>query len=241
MIPMNCPSCGRRGSAPSDRAKVRMNCKKCGAIFYLDETGKTVLGDPEDAARAERLRLARQAAAMPHLNLVAVLKKTPGPVRFLAIASALVLLPFAMGFRIDLFPPPKDREARFDYLARAFLSNSVNSVEKVSAPGTARFAEQWLAAIRAKLQLKDADTNSSATLKPITISDDYDSGRIEIVLRLSDPSSKQRAQPSIGKEPMEPGYNADGTLDVPTVWVLAGRDLWAFEASQSLKLAKGQK
>ncbi len=64
MIPMTCPSCGRRGNAPADRIKTRMHCKKCDAVFYMDENGKIILGDPEAAARAERARLAREAAAI---------------------------------------------------------------------------------------------------------------------------------------------------------------------------------
>lgn len=234
MIPMTCPNCGRHGSAPSDRAKVRMNCKKCGVIFYLDETGKVLLGDPEEAERAARAKLAHP----PSMPLVAVLKKTPTPVRFLAVASALILLPFAMGYRIDFDQPPLEREARFEYLVRAFLTNSVSSVEKVSAPGTIRNARPWLVKIRSKLQLRVADTDPTATVKPIMIGDTESTGRIEVVLQLSNLASQPRLPAASSGDPMRLGSNPDGSLDIPTVWILAGEDLWAFEPNQSLEFLK---
>jgi hypothetical protein len=46
MIPMSCPSCGRRGNVPLDRLNTRMHCKKCDAVFHLDPTGKPILGEP---------------------------------------------------------------------------------------------------------------------------------------------------------------------------------------------------
>lgn len=49
MIPMSCPSCGRRGNVPLDRLNTRMHCKKCDAVFHLDATGKPVLGEPPSA------------------------------------------------------------------------------------------------------------------------------------------------------------------------------------------------
>ena len=49
MIPMSCPSCGRRGNVPLDRLNTRMHCKKCDAVFHLDATGKPVLGEPKAA------------------------------------------------------------------------------------------------------------------------------------------------------------------------------------------------
>ena len=47
MIPMECPGCGRRGNVPPDRLNTRMHCKKCDAIFFMDRSGKIILGDPD--------------------------------------------------------------------------------------------------------------------------------------------------------------------------------------------------
>ena len=53
MIPMACPSCGRRGNVPLDRLNTRMHCKKCDAVFHLDASGKPILGEPPAARRAK--------------------------------------------------------------------------------------------------------------------------------------------------------------------------------------------
>jgi ribosomal protein S27E len=46
MIPMSCPSCGRRGTIPPDRLNTRMHCKKCDAVFFMDSGGRLTLGEP---------------------------------------------------------------------------------------------------------------------------------------------------------------------------------------------------
>ena len=49
MIEMVCPQCGRTGVAPKEKINSRLNCKKCHAIFYLTESGRSVLGEPPGA------------------------------------------------------------------------------------------------------------------------------------------------------------------------------------------------
>ena len=51
MIPMACPSCGRRGSIPHDKVNSRLHCKKCNAIFHMDAAGHVVMGEPGRAAK----------------------------------------------------------------------------------------------------------------------------------------------------------------------------------------------
>jgi hypothetical protein len=51
MIPMACPSCGRRGSVPQDKINSRLHCKKCDAIFHMDVEGHVVMGEPGRPAK----------------------------------------------------------------------------------------------------------------------------------------------------------------------------------------------
>lgn len=82
MIPMSCPSCGRRGNVPLDRLNTRMHCKKCDAVFHLDSTGKPALGEPA-AAKGSKAAKGGRAKDEPldPIGIVAEkLSHTPKPI-----------------------------------------------------------------------------------------------------------------------------------------------------------------
>ncbi len=172
-------------------------------------------------------------------------------VRVLVVVVALVTLPFALGYRpkVDFFPPPKDFEARLDYVGRALLDGRTRELEKVASTGTGEFGAELAQDARPTVQVQGRPENEQVGHlqgregqgEPLR------EGRIELVLRMlgpdypERPEVAQRQQSGAAKEPMEAGYNADGTLDIPTVWVIDGPDLWALDVGRSLEIASGMK
>ncbi|MDB5352520.1 MAG: hypothetical protein JWN86_3767 [Planctomycetota bacterium] len=81
MIPMSCPSCGRRGNVPLDRLNTRMHCKKCDAVFHLDATGKPVLGEPPTVKGSKSKTSRPKDEPLDPIGIVAAkLAYTPKPV-----------------------------------------------------------------------------------------------------------------------------------------------------------------
>ncbi len=63
MIDLECPSCGRTGSAPNDKVNSRLVCKKCHTVFHVTPTGRSILGEPAPPGRESAKD---KAAAQPH-------------------------------------------------------------------------------------------------------------------------------------------------------------------------------
>jgi hypothetical protein len=127
MIPMSCPSCGRKGNVPLDRLNTRMHCKKCDAVFHLDASGKPMLGEPPAAKGSKAARAAARAKNEPldPIGMVASkLVKVPKPIW---IGLAVVLGLFVAWKGIGLIQPAaanadESFAARNEQAALAFLN-----------------------------------------------------------------------------------------------------------------------
>lgn len=141
MIPMSCPSCGRRGNVPLDRLNTRMHCKKCDAVFHLDATGKPVLGDPAPPKGSKAAKASARASDEPldPIGIVAEkLSHTPKPVWM----TMLVLLVGWIGWTALGFfgsaPLNEQQSLQKESLdaTTAFLTRDLTKLKKMTAGGT---------------------------------------------------------------------------------------------------------
>lgn len=253
MIPMSCPSCGRRGTVPPDRLNTRMHCKKCDAVFYMDRSGKIVLGDPDDAARRankpNKPKKVKKDSDPVDMNLVSLLGKAPTPVKLLVVVGAVVLIAFIAGVRLPKFSVSKNLDNRIEIVGEAFAYSAPGDIQKVAAPGTGGDLQQWYDKLRPTFKfegqkrpgslvsiLKIGNENPGADKSPIVI---------RVVPPLTpDPVPEVKAlkealkkNPRAIKPETQPGYNADGSFDLPTVWVQNG-GTWLLDGAQTLQAAQ---
>ncbi len=167
MIPMSCPNCGRRGSVPPDRLNTRMHCKKCDAVFYMDPSGKIVLGDPD----APKTRMAKPAAGAPgapgapkvkkrkdsdppDLNPLRLVSGLPKPVQIGLVVTAMVVglwasgIPRTLGKAIFGETLSKDILERAVYVGDAYGEGKADgslprAFNRVTAEGTQADLETW--------------------------------------------------------------------------------------------------
>ena len=136
MIPMSCPSCGRKGNVPLDRLNTRMHCKKCDAIFHLDPSGKPVLGEPPAAKGSKGAKGARNKNEPldPIGILASKLVKTPKPI-WMGLAGMLGLYVAYLAFTM-LGPAPRTAEGEFQQrnvaAAIAFLERDAATLQNMA-------------------------------------------------------------------------------------------------------------
>ena len=139
MIPMSCPSCGRRGNVPLDRLNTRMHCKKCDAVFHLDATGKPVLGEPAPPKGSKGKGGRDKNEPLDPIGIVAgKLAHIPKPIWM----TLLVVFAgwFLWGAFQRLKPGPATPEQNMTLLLTratdAFLNRDVATLKGMSASGT---------------------------------------------------------------------------------------------------------
>lgn len=152
MIPMSCPNCGSQGKVPPDRLNSRLKCRKCGTMFYMDETGSIMLGDPNASAGRRR---GRKAAAGPAIaldfDLGRMVKETPKPMKVGGLAvAALALLGFGVSALMASLAVPEDVAGRSAYVGELFVDNKVDRLRNLAAPGTAEDLATWHRSMRPK-------------------------------------------------------------------------------------------
>ena len=150
MIPMSCPNCGRQGEVPLDRLNCRLKCKKCGTMFYMDETGSIVLGDPNDP----KGRRAKKADAGPAVDLdfAQMIRDIPKPVRIGALALAIVAtLGYGVTTLVGSIGAPDDVQGRSAYAAELFVDNKIDQLRKLAKEGTDDDLVKWHELMRPKL------------------------------------------------------------------------------------------
>ncbi len=141
MIPMSCPSCGRRGNVPLDRLNTRMHCKKCDAVFHLDATGKPVLGEPPPPKGSKSAKEAGRDKNEPldPIGIVAEkLSHTPKPIWMTAavLLSGYVLWTLSGWFGGAPLSVEQSLGRQIHDATVAVLDNDTATLKNLTAAGT---------------------------------------------------------------------------------------------------------
>ena len=137
MIPMSCPSCGRRGNIPLDRLNTRMHCKKCDAVFHLDATGKPVMGEPKSAKTNKSGRAGAHAPSdqFDPIGIIASkIMKVPKPI-WLGLGGLLsAFLLYGMYAGIKSLPKSAEQgfAAKNQTIATAFLDRDLSTMKSMA-------------------------------------------------------------------------------------------------------------
>ncbi len=246
MIPMSCPSCGRRGTVPPDRLHTRMHCKKCDAVFYMDQSGKIVLGDPDDLKRKKQPKQAKkQSTDVLDLGFGDLVKKIPKPVQGTIVVVALLVVAYAMGLRLPKFGTsiPKELLGRAQFVGDAFADEQTSLLNKIAAPGTEGDIAQWYEKARPSFKFTGPQGPGNVVMMTATVAkEDRTSGEAEVIIHLLPPPKPEKPPEVVAQEKAKPnqrkpktalGYNADGSFDLPTFWSLSN-DMWVLDGTKTL-------
>lgn len=251
MVPMRCPSCGRKGNAPSDHANVRMHCPKCDAVFHMDKHGKVKLGEPvveghKDAGGHGRGKSSDEPYATSITELV---KKSPWPVKLVLVGLVAAALWPVIGPRFASKPEDLESDVarRFAY---TFADEKFDELKAFAAPGTADALKQWYERLRPRFQFKRLPGEAPGTrLTYAAIPQVEDEGqRVRLAITLGHTADtpipavveQQKLDRRNRKRDGAPGYDYIGNFTLPTMWVKDNRGRWWLDGEATLAMANRQ-
>lgn len=153
MIPMECPTCGRRGEVPLDRLNSKLTCKKCGTVFHMDETGHITLGDPADAAKKKKKEEMRLEPV--EIDPGKIFKSLPKPVRYGVPTLVILLLGGLIASRImAAMGLGADLPTRATFVGEQFVDEKLEAIQELTTPDTREDVKKWYDRQRTRLNHK---------------------------------------------------------------------------------------
>lgn len=199
MIPMSCPSCGRRGNVPLDRLNTRMHCKKCDAIFHLDATGKPMLGEPPSAKGAKGAKGARDKnEPLDPIGIVAAkLAKTPKPV-WMGLLGIMGLGVLYLAYSL-IGPAPRTAEGDFHErnvaAGIAFLEKDTATLQKMATQDSRDAIAKLIETFRPKVGDATGTGSKDMTPTPLLPQRMDDQPVVELSIQPPAPSDDAPAPP----------------------------------------------
>ncbi len=167
MIPIECPKCGRKGKAPSERQKTRLVCKACHTVFHFDGAGHMILGEPESAEPKQPKAHAEVASSIEDFDLAKTWNDIPKPVRY-GVPAVLLCLIIWLNLGPGDSTPGYFSEA--DAVVRALASNDRSRVVSHATPDSVEAAGKWFDLWHGELERRQIASN--LTITPNLISGD---------------------------------------------------------------------
>ncbi|MBX6314176.1 MAG: hypothetical protein IRY99_14860 [Isosphaeraceae bacterium] len=187
MMPMVCPSCGRKGRVPKDKFRTRLHCKKCNAVFYLEPGGRAVLGEPPDPRAEQRAKEAARPEEFDLIGWVAgKVMRAPRPVRIVGGTALAVVLLAAVVQWLGLLRPGGDQLERLsEAAARAFLAGDKERIKAIAVPDTVDAAVDWIDKARPALMKNGATASGDAFVTATVLS--REKGRAQVQATVMQP------------------------------------------------------
>lgn len=256
MIAMTCPSCGRRGKAPSDRVNVRMHCPKCDAVFHIDKQGKVKLGDPrvgveegQGGRRGERE--SRRHSDEPYAtSLTQLVVKSPWWVKLVLVG--LVVVAAWPWLRSWFEGKPASLEAMARRVAYAFGEKRFEDLRRMAAPGTEEALRTWYEELRGAFEFEPEAGQEAGTgllfgaSSPVAM--DREGNRVSLMIDVgvsragapvpAEVLAEQKRSKAQRRPDWAPGYKFHGSFTLPTVWVRDTKGRWWLDGEDTLNLTK---
>ena len=264
MIPMECPGCGRRGNVPPDRLNTRMHCKNCDAIFFMDRSGKIILGDPDILLKKKKDQEQKKYGSKPGdkkkprkkgekpPSIGEILIKLPLAVKVLAGVLVLSVALFAVGFRLPKLwtTVPNKLEDLAAFVGNAWVDDKVSTLQKVAVTGGADAVKSWYDELRPKFEFKGPQVPKLGQVVDMVLNGliEEEGGTLAVLNLYDTPPQKpaevkeQKALLDSGKRDQlkdlrEAGYKYGGEYTLPLFFVLEGTT-WKLDAAKSIEKGK---
>jgi len=200
MIDLECPTCGRVGSAPREKSQGRLVCKKCHAIFHLTPLGRTALGEPPTEKKREEQRAAATVASKAdgpgfELDLGSI-----GSAKLLA--PVLLILVAALGYNYIGFSGAGSNDVMLSAktLVEAFAAGSTDAIKQAALPDTAADAVAFFDKMKGKLDEVRKESVSKTLVSSTLVESQNDSAGEAQVLGFFTPGKAAARDEQIAAE-----------------------------------------
>jgi hypothetical protein len=181
MIPMNCPNCDLEGFIPNDRLNSRLHCRSCGASFYMDSSGRMVLGEPskpgQKAKKSGKKPAAKSAKMEFDFEFVDKLKQHPKAVIGTVLGVAVLYFVFSS---VDFAAPSMPPITLLQEVVRAGFEGDKTRLQALATSGTGDSLTNWSERIRKDLGVTGTVTDDR--ILPALMSDPKEKSLFYVVL-----------------------------------------------------------
>jgi hypothetical protein len=230
-----------------------MHCKKCDAVFFMDKSGKIMLGDPDKInARKNKAiepKQAKKKADYETPSIGTMLLRMPKQAKVALLLVALASLAYATGMHRRIRLPtgvPKSLLGRAEYAMNVFADDAPDRMKAIIVPGTEDALRQWFELLRPAFKFKGPqDERSGKVCLQRASSVKEDGSTAHLILHVMYPSAipipdveeQRNKRPHERKLPTDAGYKHSGDFDLPTYWVKQG-DTWQLDMAKTLDFAQ---
>jgi hypothetical protein len=241
MIPMECPKCGRRGSVPSNRLNVGLNCKSCNAPFYLNAAGEARLGEPNlakgESRRDQKTEKQGERESRFDVDFFASFKdmSSGDRIRKLAILAGLIVI-VSSAYLYATMPTTDPLLERGKYVAKAFLDKAADRLRAVAYKDTGEDAVLWMEKGRARLGIKGTSSDFLLSVEVFTGGISEGGALVYASLVPLSPDAVGPPVEDVAKKGKKDEQTApiSASLLVPMNLVLGAERQWQLDGRQSL-------
>ena len=216
MIDLNCPNCGRAGSAPREKHFVRLLCKACKQPFYLTDSGQALQGDPPPPEGSKEPRQAK--AHEPTLSELEEREKRLARTALTSVGgvvATLVLGWFVWGF---LKPGPEHLNPIASKAVQAFVDDDLAYLKSIATPESVNDLVKWFDEAHPKLDRARGQWKDKTPLVEFqAVGEDHDR-RLGL--------SQASLRPSSGE-------SAQAAVDLPMCWTLDKEGHWRLDGGRT--------
>jgi len=210
----------------------------------MDSSGHVVLGDPADKAKkaAKAAKPAKPAKAPraarssdePIVDLSGMLEGVPKPVLIGGLALAVLVILYALGFRLPSIggpAVPAELIARSGYVGDAFSMEQSGRIRALAVPGTEAALDKWYQTVRPLFKYTGPKAQGNTVIMTGSVEkEDLGAGTSLVLVTLTPPQmevTKKQDKPGYW-----PGYRADGTFRIPLHWARNADGVWQLDGAK---------
>lgn len=234
MIEMKCPACGVVGRVSKDKVNTRLVCKKCLKVFHVTPTGRSVLGEPPQAAITaikaprEKIEFDLGLNVPPWLGRFTKLVFSP---KVLAVVGGLILL--AGGYIAVSILRGESLQERTVKVARAAVMGDLGTLLELTATGTGDEMLNWFMAVRSQCdQMKGALQTPTPFVEVVVTKEDTNNGTASVVARINTEEPLTRSGGRIPGASVS-SFIPNKSIELPLQLTLEGLGGWKLDGKRT--------
>jgi hypothetical protein len=229
-IDLECPNCGRGGTVSAEKAHSRLVCRKCHMVFHMNQSGRTVLGEPPvesirgDRSGTQTAESKAKARKAVEFNLPEVTTT-----HLLTLAGILLLAGAVYGF-MTWGGPSDNLQARAQTLVDALAKNDIEGVKASAASGQSDDAVRFYENARQKLEPLRKLPGGETLLTSVLVVEMSPNSKKGQVVGIFVPSKGSERNEKVAREA---GIDKS-TVELNLFWVTDGFGRWRLDATKSI-------
>jgi len=236
MMEIKCPSCGVVGRVSKGKVNTRLVCNKCLKIFHVTSTGRTVLGEPPQAAvtavKAPRgkVEFGFGLDIPPWLGRFTKLVFSP---KVLAVVGGLILL--ASGYIAISILRGESLQERTVKLARAAVTGDLGTLLELTATGTGDEMLKWYVIVRPQCdEFKGVLQTPTPFVEVIVNKEDSNNGTASVVARVNSEDPLTRTGTRIPGTTIT-SFAANKSIELPLELTSEGMGGWRLDGKRTFE------